>query len=467
MKMRWWWNLGRKAIFALALLATLLALFYAEENWRGARAWSACQSALAAQGESLDRAVFLGPPVPPERNLAAVPVFANWGPYTVEPGTGRPFFAREPQAEIFHDMPGAGSKMQRDSPETSRFELAAWQRYYRGRHPEATPLDPAAEVLRALEPFDPFLDELTAARAAVPTGQFRREYSLAHRDGSYASVSADRRVNFTLLLRATALLAANRAPEAMRDLETACWLRRAAYVQPPLVLPQMMGVALLMQDTIVIKNVLESGRLTADEITRLQRELEEVDLLADYAHAMRGERAQMLAILAVQPERGALPSPNEPWSERLIRLAFFAGPRGWIDQNKVTICGWYQDGPLRTCDAAAHRVYPERIAAAGRAVLYRHFWSLPPKYLAASWVYLLSAQHLIVAETQAQTDELVITCALLRYALAHDGHYPATLAELPPQFLARVPTSVFDGTPPSYGLRVDGGYELTIRRPKG
>ena len=461
-----WQNRARKAVFVLALLGTLLALFYAGENWRGARAWSDQQRADAARGESLDRATFLGPTVSPERRLATLPVFARWGPYSVDAATGRAFFAQEPLVEVFRDMPGAGAKLRpANSPDTARFDLAAWQRYFRGKHPELPPLDPAREVLRALEPFGPFLDGLAAAREIRPTGQFRREYSLAHRDGSFASVGADLRVNFTLLLRASALLAADRPAEALRDLETACWLRRAMHGQPPLVLPQMVGVALIVQDLMVVKAGLESGRWSAGEIARLQAELEQVDLLADYTRAMRGERAHILAMLAARPEAGALPHLTESWKERWIRLAFLAGPQGWMDQNKVRICEWYQEGPLRVCDAAAHRVYPERLPPADRLVEIRHFWSLPYRYVAANFVYFLGAQHLVVAETQAQTDEMVITCALQRYGLAHDGHYPATLAELTPQFLARVPSNVFDGTPPSYRLGPDGRYELAIRRP--
>ncbi len=465
MKKRWWSNLGRKAIFVLTLLTTLPALFYAEENWRGARAWTACQRALAAQGESLDRAVFLGPPVPLERNLATLPVFTRWGPYTVEPETGRAFFEHEPLMEIFHNMPGARAKLERSSPGTSRFDLAAWQQYFQSKHPGTAPLDPAGEVLQGLEPFETFLNELTAARGTMPTGQFRREYSLAHRDGSYASVSADLRVNFTLLLRAKALLAANHPDEAMRDLETACWLRRALYSHPPMLLPLMMGTALMAQDYLVMKPGMESGHWTAEEIARLQKELEGVDLLADYVHAMRGERAHMLAMLSARPESGALPSPNELWSERLFRLAFLSGPSGWIDQNKANLCQWFQDGPLRACDIPGHRIYPERMAAAHSAVEIRHVWSLPYRYITANFVYFLGAQLFVVADTQAQTDELIVTCALERYALTHGGRIPVALTELVPHFLDRLPTNIFDGTPPRYQIRPDGSYELTIKRP--
>ena len=50
------WHISVRAIvarlfFVGAFSATLLALFWVEENWRAARAWTACQRELTARGE--------------------------------------------------------------------------------------------------------------------------------------------------------------------------------------------------------------------------------------------------------------------------------------------------------------------------------------------------------------------------------------------------------------------------------
>jgi hypothetical protein len=47
---RWFfrWRNLRRVLFALACLATLVVLFYAEENWRGKRAWEQCKRDLEA-----------------------------------------------------------------------------------------------------------------------------------------------------------------------------------------------------------------------------------------------------------------------------------------------------------------------------------------------------------------------------------------------------------------------------------
>ena len=64
-------------VMLLTLVAGLTAVFYIEENWRGARAWAECQRELAARGESVDWEKFVPPAVPDEQNFAMAPLFAK------------------------------------------------------------------------------------------------------------------------------------------------------------------------------------------------------------------------------------------------------------------------------------------------------------------------------------------------------------------------------------------------------
>ena len=76
---RWlfcWRNLKR-SLFALACLATLIALFYAEENWRGKHAWEKFKREGEAKGEKFDFKDFIPPPVPDAQNFALTPVVAS------------------------------------------------------------------------------------------------------------------------------------------------------------------------------------------------------------------------------------------------------------------------------------------------------------------------------------------------------------------------------------------------------
>ena len=63
------WQTMRRLLIALAILATLIAAFYTEENWRGKRDWEKCKAQLEAQGAVLDWDKFIPLPVPDDQNF--------------------------------------------------------------------------------------------------------------------------------------------------------------------------------------------------------------------------------------------------------------------------------------------------------------------------------------------------------------------------------------------------------------
>ena len=79
---RWlccWRNLKR-FLFGLACFVTLIALFYAEEDWRGWHDWEKFKHEWEVQGEKFDFASFVPPPVPDDQNFAMTPiVFSSYG----------------------------------------------------------------------------------------------------------------------------------------------------------------------------------------------------------------------------------------------------------------------------------------------------------------------------------------------------------------------------------------------------
>ena len=72
------WLTARRVLFGLACFVTLAVLFYAEEDWRGARAWNNYRQELEASGAQLDLAAFVPKPVPDEQNFAATPFVKSW-----------------------------------------------------------------------------------------------------------------------------------------------------------------------------------------------------------------------------------------------------------------------------------------------------------------------------------------------------------------------------------------------------
>src|SRR5581483_10635726 len=99
--------------FALACLATLVALFYAEEDWRGHRAWQHFSEQSKDRGFSLDWRDYVPPPVPDDQNFAMTPPFAGmfdyertatgtkWRDTNIWERIDRMFFDNNPKARGF------------------------------------------------------------------------------------------------------------------------------------------------------------------------------------------------------------------------------------------------------------------------------------------------------------------------------------------------------------------------------
>src|SRR5439155_24933173 len=79
----------RRISILLAWIVTLVVLFYAEEDWRGSRAWNQYRQALGATGAQLDLAAFIPKPVPDEQNFAATPFVQSWFLKENRPDSGK------------------------------------------------------------------------------------------------------------------------------------------------------------------------------------------------------------------------------------------------------------------------------------------------------------------------------------------------------------------------------------------
>src|SRR5213593_1910739 len=73
---RWRVILTRSA-FVAAVLLTLIVGFYIVERWRGNAAWESYQAEARARGVKLTLPEYVPPPVPGDRNFAAIPLFQD------------------------------------------------------------------------------------------------------------------------------------------------------------------------------------------------------------------------------------------------------------------------------------------------------------------------------------------------------------------------------------------------------
>jgi len=63
------WRNVRRLLIGLAIFATLVAIFYTEEDWRGKRAWENCKRELEAKGAVLDWDKYIPPTLPDDQNF--------------------------------------------------------------------------------------------------------------------------------------------------------------------------------------------------------------------------------------------------------------------------------------------------------------------------------------------------------------------------------------------------------------
>ena len=72
------WRNFRRTLVSLAIFATLVAVFYAEEDWRGKRAWENCKRELEAKGAVLDWDKYIPPPVSDDQNFFKAQHMTEW-----------------------------------------------------------------------------------------------------------------------------------------------------------------------------------------------------------------------------------------------------------------------------------------------------------------------------------------------------------------------------------------------------
>src|SRR5436190_13079914 len=70
------WLHSWRYLFLAIGAAGLVLLFYAEENWRGYRAWEKYKQRITARGEYLEPAAFIPPRVADDDNFAMTPALA-------------------------------------------------------------------------------------------------------------------------------------------------------------------------------------------------------------------------------------------------------------------------------------------------------------------------------------------------------------------------------------------------------
>lgn len=483
---------SRKMLYVALVLITLIALFYAEENFRGHRAWENYRKDAEARGIKLDFDAHIPPPIPDAENGANTPFIQDWFPKgSVDQSSQWPltFSDASELLAIKNRTTGGGAQDDRYLPDFTGWQEALANLRETGSKKTArkvkrtshdTALDPKAQadaaraVLEELKIYEPVLTELRAAsrheKVRYPVA-YNREQPFWNLIPHLAKIKGVLQV---LKLRASAELAAGQTNEAFADVKLMLWLCDSMEHEPFLVshLVRLAGRAILMQP---IWEGLARHQWSDAQLQELQERLARTDFAGALDRSLSAERAGGLTtldgllkkktrgptldmLLAPQgdPDDG---QPRRAWRNLIGWLT----PSGWFQMEKVSYAkmmelnifgGWNSEEKLFHPRAVEDNecLFPKQIAHGPVHAIWHHY------VFARTILPALMRSSQRSARAQSTATQAALGCALERFYLA-EKKYPAALTELVPKYLAKVPHEVVSCEPMRYRAE-SGGYVL-------
>jgi hypothetical protein len=456
-------RLLRKALrWAGILLATLIVLllaFYAEEDWRGARDWAACQRDLAAKGETLDLRQ-LAPPGKPEDDLSKVPIFAE--KYALPPIHYEGLFAQEnpkptrlTRVDIF-----LGEKDYAKHPKSSGYlagqplDLGEWQKFYRSspaaRLAEKTSTL-AQDVLQALNQFDPEWNEVQAA-LSNPNAYWPTDYERPF-DSYLGGITSMIELARVLPLKAVAHLENNQADLAAKDYLFSFQLSQPL-VKGGMLIHYLILVGVRAIDDAILWEGLHRHAWNEEQLREMESALASTDFLAVAARCFRIERACTLQTMKMTQARDQkLYQDLKEEGSGAIWYYFQIRPNGWLNQDRLAFISRVQhgiDGISIEQGTINPLAFDEQQYEATRSS-WRMFYNPISTLVGSNFVY--TGPKIAKAETYRRLARLA--CRLEEYRLAHHNQYPDKLDDLP-DLPAHLNQEVLSTQPLQYHRQGDG-----------
>jgi hypothetical protein len=480
--LRWFKGLSvtGKTVVVVGLLLIVICVLFAEENWRGRRAWEACRKELDAK-RALDWQQFIPPQVADDQNFAMTPFLAplfDFNPKPRDPGQSpwrdpaahdrlmnfaAPIlprnqkgelpptpFAGHPQPNGLTDLEGALALLQSPSnqPPDSAFVF----------HSRA---EAASATLAALDQFGPVLDEL---RSASRRPHFR--YNIDYDTDDPISILLPHYIVLTRLtrileVRASAELALGKSDAAFEDVELMYCLAGSIRDEPFMVEVSARG-SMARRTVQIIWEGLAGRNWSEPQLKQFQKALQSFNQLKDLARGLRAERAAFgeVTFRYIRGHKNAL----RMWmgADEARPLAYLlAGPEGWLYQEQVTYHRLYDRRVLASFDPDSGYLQPHVIDQNRDALKHDLKGSALWHHNAFAGMIMphLMKAFQIAALGQDGANQAATACALERYRLAN-GKYPDALAALVPQFLESLPMDVCNGQSLKYRLQPDGEFVL-------
>jgi hypothetical protein len=469
----------KRLLFGLACLATLIALAYAEEDWRGWHAWNQFKLEWEAKGEKFDFASVVPPPVPDDQNFALSPVVAScYAAWFDKNGNRVKPYDTNVVDRLDFDLGDTSLKTNGlgNWAKGTFSNLKPRQVFYRELGKTnlfpvpPQPQSPAADVLLALSKYDATVEELRQA-SQLPQSRFPLDYGtecpadivLPHLAAMKSSIQL-------LQLRSLAEEQNGQSDTALADLRLMLRLTEAMR-QEPFLISHLVRIAMLQITLQPIYEGLAEHRWSDAQLIALDAELAKLNFLADFKLSMRGEmglQSGIIDYLRRHPEQipnvlgmfGGETEPQDFHPPLPVKILTHLIPSGWLDQNRLRLVRITVEFYLPTADEVQRTASPAGVRRAEEAFRDETKKGTTP-YNVFERVMLsaLGAAVKQFAYTQATVDLARTAIALERYRLAH-GEYPESLDALAPQFIEKVPHDVIGGGPLHYRRTDDGQFIL-------
>ncbi|MCX6928796.1 MAG: hypothetical protein NT154_37125, partial [Verrucomicrobia bacterium] len=237
--------------------------------------------------------------------------------------------------------------------------------------------------------------------------------------------------------------------------------------QEPILISHLVGIAVVHIGLQPVWEGLADRQWTEASLKVIESELSKLDFLADYQHAMRGERACQVWAVDYYRQVG-LSGLNETVAqddtsdsaavERVLgRMLLQLVPAGWSDQNKLSLCRNVERYLLPAVDRERQVILPvvaHQLQSDADKLQVRPYDMLSRQLRPA-----VDRSAGKFARAQSIVDLARIACTLERCRLAN-GQFPDSLDALTPKFIAKLPHDVINGQPLNYRLTSDGQYVL-------
>lgn len=434
---------------AVLAIVTLIALFYAIENWRGAREWKRVETKLREKGIALSFEEFI-PPLPPgDENFANIPFFKPLFDRSVDPESGKERWQIHKEENPMPKWPSE-LKSQTDWKRGERHEFV-WKR------DDDDPAEVDGVNVATNTPIEAvrlLLAGSSNTMSQIESGLERpkSQFPIRYEDGMGALLPhLQYYKHFAQLFAARAFvrLQDENPTEALSDIQASLRLADTIKMESTLI-SGLVRIAIVNITLYPIWQGLVDRVWSENQLTSLQKQLEVMDMLQTYQQGILSElifgievcdmleQERSFAIAEVMGESG-----DVGWATYL-RLA----PRGWLRKNKAAMAEIHEKYSLRAFDMD-ERIFDTELIEGWESAIEDKAMQGVRMAIVAMMMPALGKAAERFAEAQTMVDLAAVATALERYRLKH-GVFPDEPSALVPEFVTALPHDIVGGEPLRY-----------------